>query len=179
MSENCAQEAAVPPGEENLNAFWRNAVLAARFNPAEAYMGQSDLVSLRPPAFSFGDCAREADRLCSLVLWGAKTAVSGYEPVYRAENVGLPRPGQLSILCDGGGLPRALLQTREVRTVPFAQVTPEIAAAEGESDLRQWVLDHEILFRKECEELGIDFSPSAAAVIEYFAVLYTAKGNKN
>ena len=71
----------------------------------------------------------------------------------------VPRVGDLSIVVDGAGDPRALLRTTEVEVVPFDQVTAEHAAAEAEGDgtLESWRAQHEASWRRV---LGEAFSPS-------------------
>ncbi|WP_353066052.1 hypothetical protein [Arcanobacterium hippocoleae] len=60
------------PRADYLDAFWTRAINAARLNPAEAFMAQDDLLSLRPAAFAFGDTAEMANMLCDLVISGKR-----------------------------------------------------------------------------------------------------------
>lgn len=83
------------------------------------------------------------------MLDGTKTgtASSGWD--YEFEGDPLPRVGEFSIILDGAGEPRAVIETTDVRTVPFDEVTAEHAFAEGEDDrtLASWRRIHERFWR--------------------------------
>ena len=166
----------IAPKDADLEAFWVHAINAARLNPAEAVMGQDEQLSLIPVAFSFGITRQEADDLCALVLSGAKRATSSYAPLYEQEGEALPEKGDLQILCDGAGVPRALLVNEAVQLAPFDQVGEKVAAAEGEGDrsLAYWRKVHQKIFQAECDSAGITFSRQGGVVTEYFKVLYAA-----
>ena len=53
---------------------------------------------------------------------------------YEAEGEPLPTAGDLSILLDGRGEPRAVLRTTDVHVAPFGEVGAGHARAEGEGD---------------------------------------------
>lgn len=160
------------PIDGDLESFWTRATTAGKLYRAEGVGGQSDLTSLRPGAYALGDSREMADRLCDLVLTGHKRATSSFEPAYEAEDIPLPEPGDMAILCDGSGRPRALIRTNDVRTTPFAEVGAEIAEAEGEGTVEQWHLDHEKVFREEAASYGLEFKPTSGVVTEFFEVLY-------
>lgn len=170
----------VTPDSKILDAFWTHAINAAQLNPAEAFAAQDDLLSLRPAAFAFGDTAQMADRLCDLVLTGKKTATTSYGPAYLVEGEEYPKVGDLSILCDGKGIPRALLRNAKVEIFPFNQVPAKVALCEGEypdtfteSEVHaQWKTEHEDFFRKEFALIGGDFVPTDDVIVEYLEVLY-------
>ena len=168
---------AVPEAETQteLEAFWtraRNAGIA----PLEAVLGQDDAASLRPPAFAFGDSPEMSDRLAKLVLDGEKSATSAWLASYEAEGIEIPEVGDLSIMCDGADRPLALLRTADVRKIPFADVGPEIARAEGEGTLDEWKAEHRDFFARECATLGIEFDPEGDVVVEFVEVLYRRDG---
>ena len=87
----------------------------------------------------------------------------------------VPRVGDLSIVVDSAGDPRALLRTTEVEVVPFDQVTAEHASAEAEGDgsLGSWRAQHEQSWRRV---LGEAFSPSLDVVLEQFELIYPTVG---
>ena len=70
------------PDRKSLEAFWVRARNLCHIAPLEAVLGQDDVSSLCPPAFSFGDTPELADRLAKLVLDGEKTATSGWRASY-------------------------------------------------------------------------------------------------
>ncbi|MDO4888177.1 MAG: ASCH domain-containing protein [Actinomycetaceae bacterium] len=158
---------------ESIEAFWTRARNVARIAPLEAVMGQDDLSSLCPPAFSFGNTPELADRLADLVLAGKKTATSGWLASYEAAGVDLPSVGDLSIMCDGRGRPRALLSNTDVKVVRFQQAGREISDAEGEGTFEQWKASHDEFFAEECRAQGIEYDPAGSIVVEYFEVVYS------
>lgn len=145
------------PDQREVELFWEEARKVSGLEDMDIYMGQRPVASLQPPAMAFGDTAELATELVGLVIDGTKTATAGplsdYDPevatlvvqgdleaaaeVDPAELSGepLPEPGSMWIACDGGGHPRALVETRAVDVVPFDEVSVEHAAAEGEGDL--------------------------------------------
>ncbi len=158
--------------EADIEAFWQRARTVAKLNPLEIIVGQDTTASLRPAAWCCGFDKASAQSLCALILEGKKKATSSWKPLYALEEEELPSVGELSILCDGQGNPRALLRNTEVRLTPFSRVGEDIALAEGEGPLSQWVREHEEVFRAECSEIGIEFDPQEDVVTEFFEVLY-------
>ena len=169
---------AIPEAETQteLEAFWTRARNVAGIAPLEAVLGQDDAASLRPPAFAFGDSPEMSDRLAKLVLDGEKSATSAWLASYEAEGIDIPEVGDLSIMCDGADRPLALLRTTDVRKIPFADVGPEIARAEGEGTLDEWKAEHRDFFARECAALGIEFDPEGDVVVEFVEVLYRRDG---
>lgn len=169
---------AIPEAETQteLEAFWTRARNVAGIAPLEAVLGQDDAASLRPPAFAFGDSPEMSDRLAKLVLDGEKSATSAWLASYEAEGIDIPEVGDLSIMCDGADRPLALLRTADVRKIPFADVGPEIARAEGEGTLDEWKAEHRDFFARECAALGIEFDPEGDVVVEFVEVLYRRDG---
>ena len=162
--------------EAELEAFWTRARNVAGIAPLEAVLGQDDAASLRPPAFAFGDSPETSDRLAKLLLDGEKSATSAWLASYEAEGIDIPEVGDLSIMCDGADRPLALLRTTDVRKIPFADVGPEIAQAEGEGTLDEWKAEHRGFFARECAALGIEFDPGGDVVVEFVEVLYRRDG---
>ena len=139
-----------PPEDESVERFWAQARKVAGFTRLDVVVGENELAALTPPAWSFGANAEEADELLALVIAGVKTATAS-SPLRsgRRRSEELPRPGDLSIICDGAGEPHVLVRTTAVDVVPFDQVPAEHAAAEGEGDrsLEHWRRVHEAYFR--------------------------------
>ena len=80
--------------------------------------------------------------------------------------------GQLSILCDARGLPRAVLRVTDVSVAAFDEVSADHAFAEGEGDrtLTSWREVHEAFFREHLPA-GRQFSSDMPVVLERFEVL--------
>ena len=176
LPEESSANGAEAGTQTELEAFWTRARNVAGIAPLEAVLGQDDAASLRPPAFAFGDSPETSDRLAKLVLDGEKSATSAWLASYEAEGIDIPEVGDLSIMCDGADRPLALLRTTDVRKIPFADVGPEIAQAEGEGTLDEWKAEHRGFFARECAALGIEFDPGGDVVVEFVEVLYRRDG---
>lgn len=176
LPEESSANGAEAGTQTELEAFWTRARNVAGIAPLEAVLGQDDAASLRPPAFAFGDGPEMSDRLAKLVLDGEKSATSAWLASYEAEGIDIPEVGDLSIMCDGADRPLALLRTADVRKIPFADVGPEIAQAEGEGTLDEWKVEHRDFFARECAALGIEFDPEGEVVVEFFEVVYRRDG---
>jgi len=162
--------------DERVTAFWQAARGHLGFGNLSPVMGESPNDAVPPPSWSFGDNPVLADQLLGLVLDGTKTGTS--TALVELEDAGLetPRPGDLSIVLDSDGEPRALLRTTEVEVVPFDQVSAEHAAAEGEDDrsLESWRVEHEKNWRRV---VGDDrFGADLQVVAERFELIYPKDG---
>jgi uncharacterized protein YhfF len=98
-------------------------------------------------SFSFGDSAEMADELLALVLYGRKRATA-WAAVKGAQGVAI---GSRSIVKDGQGRPRALIETVELRRCRFGEVDESFAYDEGEGDLSldHWRVAHRAYFTRE------------------------------
>ena len=138
---------------------------------AEARTARPELPEHRPEAWAFGATPEHADGLLRLVLDGVKTGTASALQDYEADGDPLPEVGELSIILDGGGAPRAVLETTEVTTVPFDQVSLEHARAEGEGDrtLAAWRQIHE---RFWTEHSHGGFAADMLVVCERFRLIH-------
>lgn len=143
MSESGADLTDAAAGAEIL-AFWEFARQRVGLGRLVVITGVSPAANVPPPAWAFGDSPELADELLALVLAGTKTATASALWEYEAEGEPLPQEGDLSIILDGRGHPRALVRTTAVRVVPFAEVDAEHARLEGEGDrsLESWRASH-------------------------------------
>jgi uncharacterized protein YhfF len=96
---------------EELRVFWDLARFHAKLNAAPSYFGPTTLESVPPPAWAWGDSRAESDAFVEQVL--AEESGSTTAPVQDYDG-DLPQPGVLSILCDGSGTPRALVEVTHV-----------------------------------------------------------------
>lgn len=153
----------------DISEFWEHARTAAKLNPLHEYLGPRVHGTVPPEAWAFGDDPDMADRLVALVLDGTKTATTGALRDYEDSGEPLPEEGQLAIILDGAGKPRALVRTSGVRVCRFDEVDADHAAAEGEGDgtLESWRRDHREFF----ERTG-GFSYGMLVVLEEFELLY-------
>ncbi len=157
-----------------VQAFWEMARGRAKLGRMDVVLGASVSSTVQPPAWSFGDNPALADELLGLVLDGRKRATA--TAMAELETTGEPRPvpGDLSILLDGAGHPRALIRTTDVDVVPFDEVTEEFAAleAEGDGSLAFWREGHERYFRRVLAVTEAAVGPDLLVVCERFELLY-------
>ena len=97
---------------EELRVFWDLARYHAKLNAAPTYFGPTTLESVPPPAWAWGEVPEESDAFVAQVLAEESGRTSAPVADYDGE---LPEVGVLSILCDGAGAPRALLEISGVR----------------------------------------------------------------
>jgi len=157
--------------------FWEDAqrALGRRLVPYFGGLTTPLQPSAPPQAWAFGGTPAQADELLGLVLAGMKTATAGALWDYEAAGEPVPADGDLSIVLDGDGRPRALLRTTDVRVVPFEEVDAEHARLEGEGDLSLdfWRRAHESFFTEyAAHDRGFD--PTMPVVLERFEMLYSA-----
>lgn len=156
------------PGQE-LNQFWDVARHYAFFDGFDYMRARPWYTAVAPPAWSFGDTPQMANELLALVLAHQKTATSSLQSEY-GDLEPLPKTDDLSIILDGAGHPAALIRDDEVSVIPFADVTPEQAAAEGEGDhsLEHWRAAHLATWQRQ----GIAVDDSTMVVYERFSLVY-------
>ncbi|NLF26830.1 MAG: ASCH domain-containing protein [Clostridiales bacterium] len=123
--------------------------------------------------FGFGPTPRVQDELLALVLEGKKRATTSCVASYVAEGQRLARPGDLSVVLDGSGNPRCVIETERVMVLPFRDVTFETCSREGEDEaLDTWREAHFRIFSDEGRELGFAFTEDSPVAFEDFRVVY-------
>lgn len=148
---------------EGIVRFWADAREAVPSLPVEP-----------PEAWAFGATSKHADELLALVLSGIKTGTASALWDHGADEP-IPAVGDLSIILDGAGEPRAVIETVAVETVPFDQVTAEHARVEGEQDrtLESWRRIHEEYWRKNSTN---GFARDMPVVCERFHLVHPVPG---
>ena len=151
--------------DRSIEAFWHR-YLAASGNRATDHDA--------PEAWSFGDNPALADELCQLVLAGIKTATCSLLWEYEADGEAIPQEGQLSIILDGQGNPRAVIETTQVIIQPFNQVDTSFAYEEGEDDrsLESWRREHWRYFSRTSQSKGWQLDEFMPLVCEQFCLIY-------
>lgn len=96
---------------EELRVFWELARYHAKLNAAPTYFGPTTLESVPPPAWAYGDSAEESDAFVARVLADDGGSTTAQTADYAGD---LPQSGVLSIVCDGSGVPRALVEVTDV-----------------------------------------------------------------
>ena len=142
----------------------------------QAAPGRSDT---GPPyeAFRFGDSEALSNQLAPLVLGGTKRATASLLWTYEFEHRPPPHAGSFSLVEAWSGEPLCVIETTAVALVPFAEVSAEFAAAEGEGDrsLESWRRGHWAYFGRECARIGKKPDSSMQVVCEHFEVVHRAR----
>ena len=127
-------------------------------------------------AFHFGTTAESAAELAALVLMGVKTATGSLLWVYEAEKKPIPQAGDLSIVTDGDGLPRCIIETTKVLVLPFNEADEKLAfdGGEGDKSLEYWRGIYWSYIVSECARIGRRPAPDTPLVCEWFRVVYRA-----
>ena len=131
-------------------------------------MTPDDLRLLYPGAesFTFGDSAELSASLLTLVLTGRKTATTGALRDFEAGEP-LPVPGRRDIALHWDGTPACVIETLEVVTCRFDEISESMALAEGENDdLAGWRADHAAYFARNG-----GFDPAMLVVWERFRLI--------
>lgn len=126
-------------------------------------------------SFSFGFTPEDARGIAPLVLSGTKTATGSVLWSYEADKKPLPVVGDLWIVTVGGDAPVCIIQTTDVRIIPFDEVSEDYAWDGGEEDrsLATWRVIYWEYITRECERLGLTPTPKAPLVMERFRVVYS------
>lgn len=93
---------------------------------------------------------------------------------YRKAMSGEAKVGELNIVVDWNGAPRAVIETTGVQEIVVSQLTDEICAMEGmQPNLNDWKEKQMKIIKTEVEELGGEFDDATALTIEEFKTIYT------
>lgn len=122
---------------------------------------------------AYGDSAALSKELLALIREGRKRAGTGLLWAYEAEHEPLPIVGDIQIVLDHRNEPSIITRVTQVSVIPYADVTAEYAAIEGEGDgsLAYWREAHWAFFTRECERLGREPAESMLVVCSVFEVL--------
>ena len=123
----------------------------------------------------FGDTVAMADSLAGLVILGRKIATASLAAVNKIKPEVAPNPEGYSVITDFQGVPMCVIQTAEIRHLPFIEVDAQFALDEGGGDLtlEYWRGAHWRYFSREAAELGIDFDEHSIICCERFRLLYS------
>ncbi len=114
-----------------------------------------------------------ANYLLSLVLQGEKRATSSSLWGYEIEGEPIPEIGQRSVITDWDENPKCVIETVNVRILPYQEIPFALAKLEGEDDtLESWRNHHEEFFTEEGKLVGYTFAPHMPVVFEEFEVIH-------
>ena len=130
-------------------------------------------------ACRFGYTAENANKTADLILTGAKTATSSLLAEFEITGKPLPEPGSLSIVVDGRDEAVAIIETLDVKTIPFDEVDAGFVHDYGEGDLSMnfWQTAMWAYYFEQCERLGVIAGEQMPMVCEYFRVVHTSSGH--
>jgi uncharacterized protein YhfF len=138
--------------------------------------GASSAVGRTLPApkdvFHFGGSSPAlADQRLRLAIQGKKSAATSW-PVPEPLHWGV---GDLSVILDGAGRPRALMRTTSLVQCLFRDVDEGFALAEAEGDYEAYRTGHFDFYRGQ--EGGETFGEDSIVLCERFEVLYSVDGS--
>jgi uncharacterized protein YhfF len=112
-----------------------------------------------------------ADEGAAAILDATKTATSSAQWDYPGGRI--PFVGALSVLLDGQGRARGIVETVRVEIMPFGLVDDEFARAYGEGDrtLGWWRAEVGAWYRVAAASHGQDFSDSTPIICEWLTVV--------
>lgn len=122
----------------------------------------------------FGNTAEMALELAELVIKGKKIATASLAAGNDLKPDEAPIPNGYSVVTDFHGVPMCVIQTVEIRHLPFEEVDALFASDEGEGDqtLEYWRDVHWRYFTREAAGLGIEFNEQSLVCCERFRLLY-------
>ena len=128
----------------------------------------------QPQSYHFSDNKKDADECTELVVQGIKQATSPSVWWFQKNNEELPRSGDLAIITNWEGEPKAIIETVKVEIVKFKNISPEYAFIEGEGDrsLEYWKKVHWEYYTKEMKEHGEFPTQEMEIVCEYFEKIW-------
>jgi uncharacterized protein YhfF len=122
----------------------------------------------------FGNSQEMSIDLANFVVNGTKRATASLVLVNEKIPENAPIPDGYSVVTDFEGKPLCIIQTTEIRHIPFLEVDFSFAKDEGEGDqnIDDWRKGHREYFTKECRELGFEFEETMLVCCERFDLLY-------
>ncbi len=148
---------------KNVTRFWAEFCSSSAIDPAAPYQ-----------VWSFGNSPEMASELAGLVISGTKTATASLFETNKLEPAKAPVDAGYSVVTTFEGEPLCVIQTTEIRHVPFCDVDGTFAYDEGEGDrtLEAWRKGHLAYFTREAAELGFDFDENSIVCCERFQLLF-------
>ena len=128
----------------------------------------------------FGNSQKMARELAELVTSGKKRATASLVEFNEKHPEIAPVDDGFSVVTDYEGVPLCVIQTTEIRFLPFDEVGAQFAFDEGEGDrtLEDWREGHQRYFTKEAVEYTLEFNEKSLIVCERFKLLYPKLNNE-
>ena len=146
-----------------IEDFWRNFCETAKLDSATPYQ-----------VWFFGNNSEMARALAGLVIAGKKRATASLVEFNESHPETAPIDDGYSVVTDFEGNPLCIIQTTEIRKIPFTEVDAAFAFDEGEGDLslEDWRDGHWRYFTKEAAEFGLGFKENSLVTCERFRLLF-------
>ena len=124
----------------------------------------------------FANSREMALELAELVIAGKKTATASLAKTNELIPENAPIDNGYSVVTAFDGEPLCVIQTIQIRHLPFRDVDAPFAADEGEGDLslEYWRRVHRDYFEKEASELGFEFNEDSIVCCERFKLPFFA-----
>lgn len=121
----------------------------------------------------YGDSEALSEALLALIRSGRKRAGTGLLWAYELEAEPLPRQGDIEVVIDHRHEPVLVTRLTSVEIVPYAEVSAEYAATEGEGDgsLDYWRKAHWAYFSRECKRIGREPAQTMPVICSVFELL--------
>jgi uncharacterized protein YhfF len=147
-----------------VKEFWREFCEKSELSPETPYQ-----------AWYFGNSAKMARELAELVISGQKTATASLVEFNEKHPQFAPVDDGYSVITDFNGNPLCIIQTTEIRHLPFIEVDARFAFDEGEDDrtLEDWRDGHWLYFTREVAENALEFNENSLVCCERFKLLYS------
>jgi uncharacterized protein YhfF len=148
----------------NIEDFWREFCDKSGTNPATRYQ-----------VWFFGNSEKMAKELAELVISGKKIATASLVDFNQKYPEVAPIDDGYSVVTDINGNPLCVIQTTEIRHLPFDEVDAQFAFDEGEGNqtLEDWRDGHWQYFTKEAAKNGLEFNEKSLVACERFRLLYS------
>ena len=155
--------------QASIDGFWQQ------------YCQSQDIAGPAPTTTCFGDNADMQTSLCNLVVSGIKRATASLARYYGPGGDPLPKAGDLTIVLDGTGTPRGIIEIISVDRAAFNTVDAGFAADEGEGDgsLNYWISEHTEFFSRQLAEEGERLSETDEIILERFRLIWPAPNTSN
>lgn len=143
--------------------FWQEFCRVSVLDPSTPYQ-----------VWYFGNSSREAIELAELVIAGVKTATASLLETNKLEPEKAPIDDGYSVVTNFEGEAMCVIQTTEIRHLPFDEVDAAFAYDEGEGGrtLDDWRMGHLEYFNREAAEMGFEFNKNSIVCCERFRLLF-------
>ena len=149
--------------DDRVRRFWEECCAVDSINPQTPFQ-----------TWHFGNSHEMARELAELVIAGKKTATSSPASVNEIKPDETPVENGYSVVTGMDGEPLCVIQTTEIRHLPFNKVDARFAFDEGGGDrsLEYWRTVHRRYFMNETAELGLTFDEFSLVCCERFRLLF-------